>query len=192
MFFDLEKKWDLAIQRKPREGETAEQIAQEQRRGDEDAGFFNLEVEIVDEVRDQDENLVAPEIPQAPEGERNRNGRRNRNAGAEERENENDWGVRRNVNTNSLSFQFMGAVLFPAISGLMGDALKYVLPSMWLRARSGKPGLLQHKWARSVVGGCLFVVLKDVVVLYCKWKKARDFGKKKVIDFVGNKKERVA
>ncbi|KAB8289649.1 hypothetical protein EYC80_010563 [Monilinia laxa] len=167
MFYNLEKKWDLAVQRKPREGETAEQIALEQRREQEGEGFLNFEVEIVDEVRDEDGNIIPP---QAPAGDRNRNRHRNRNGNGneedQEAENENDWGVRRNVSTHSLSFQFMGAVLFPAISSLMGSALKYVLPSIWMRARGGKPGFLQHKWARSVVGGCLFVVLKDVVVLY--------------------------
>ncbi|KAJ8060973.1 hypothetical protein OCU04_010053 [Sclerotinia nivalis] len=191
MFYDLEKRWDLAVQRKPREGETAEQIALEQRRGQE--GFLNFEVEIVDEVRDQDGNLVPPDDHvHAPAGDRN--GNRHQNGGDQEGENanENDWGVRRNVSTHSLSFQFMGAMLFPAISSIMGDALKYALPSIWMRTRNGKPGLLQHKWARSVVGGCLFVMLKDVVVLYCKWKKARDFGKKKIIDFAGKGKEKAA
>ncbi|KAG4032131.1 hypothetical protein MFRU_007g00450 [Monilinia fructicola] len=196
MFYNLEKKWDLAVQRKPREGETAEQIALEQRREQEGEGFLNFEVEIVDEVRDEDGNIIPPDIPQAPAGNRNRNRHRNRNGNGngddQEAVNENDWGVRRNVSTHSLSFQFMGAVLFPAISSLMGSALKYVLPSIWMRARGGKPGFLQHKWARSVVGGCLFVVLKDVVVLYCKWKKARDFGRKRVIDFVGKGKEKAA
>jgi len=28
-------------------------------------------------------------------------------------------------------------------------------------------------------------VLKDALVLYCKWKKARDFGKMKILDYVG-------
>jgi hypothetical protein len=31
------------------------------------------------------------------------------------------------------------------------------------------------------------VVLKDAIVLYCKWKKARDFGKKKILDYVGKR-----
>lgn len=187
----MEKKWDLAVQRKPREGETAEQIARDQRRGNE--GFLNFEVEIVEE--DEDGNAVPqPAIAQAPVGgqNRNRHGNGNGNEGDQGREDENDWGVRRNVSTHSLSFQFMGAVLFPAISSIMGDALKYALPTIWMRARGGKPGILQHKWARSVVGGCLFVVLKDVVVLYCKWKKARDFGKKKVIDFSSKGKGKTA
>ncbi|KAI9644600.1 hypothetical protein NHQ30_006621 [Ciborinia camelliae] len=187
MFYDLEKKWDLAAQRKPREGETAEQIAQEQRIAEGAGGFLDFEVEFIDEGVDEDGNLIPRDIPQAPGGDQNPNRDRNR-----EDENENDWGVHRNVGTHSLSFQFMGAVLFPAISGIMGSSLKYVLPSLWMRARGGKPGLLQHKWARSVVGGCLFVVLKDMVVLYCKWKKARDFGKKKVLDFGGRGENKAA
>ncbi len=45
-------------------------------------------------------------------------------------------------------------------------------------------GLLQQKWGRSVVGGCLFVVLKDAITLYCKWRRAKNQGKRKVLDYV--------
>jgi len=47
--------------------------------------------------------------------------------------------------------------------------------------------LLREKWGRTVVGGCTFVVLKDAVVLYCKWRRARDWGRRKVRDYVGGK-----
>lgn len=193
MFSDLEKKWDLAVQRKPREGETAEQIAAEQRRGGEGDGFLALEMEmeIIDEVMDEDGNLIPQD--DAAMGDRNQNQNGNQGGRQGENGNQNNMGVRRNISTHSLSFQFMGAVLFPAISSIMGDALKYALPSIWVKARwGGKPGLLQQKWARSLVGGCLFVVLKDVVVLYCKWKKARNFGKKKVLEFGGKGKGKAA
>jgi hypothetical protein len=97
----------------------------------------------------------------------------------------------------------MGALFFPAISRLVGDILALTLPSrlvdpnfgsrtvVGLFGRTGKvtsKGLLKEKWGRSLVGGCLFVVLKDAVVLYCKWKKARDFGKRKVVDWPGKRR----
>ena len=81
----------------------------------------------------------------------------------------------------------MGALFFPAISSAMGGILAATLPTKWVfgMSKSGPRGLLQEKWGRTIVGGCLFVVLKDALVLYCKWKKARDFGKMKILDYVG-------
>lgn len=76
----------------------------------------------------------------------------------------------------------LGALFFPAISSFMGTILKHTIPTSTLNK-----SLLREKWGRSIVGGCLFVVLKDAVVLYCKWKKARDFGKRRVLDFVGGR-----
>ncbi|KAM3075996.1 hypothetical protein ACMFMF_005341 [Clarireedia jacksonii] len=182
LFSDLEKKWDLAVQRKPREGETVEQIAQQVQREEANNAFFDLEVEIVEEVHRepaQQGGNMAAEGAQPAAG-------RNEDAVAPNQNqngiNQNDaWELRRNINASSIFIKMMGALFFPTVSSVMGDALKLVLPSVWLQQR----GLLQHKWARSIVGGCLFVVLKDFVLLYCKWKKARDFGKKRVRDFVG-------
>jgi hypothetical protein len=182
LFCDLEKKWELAVQRKPREGETAEQIAQQVQREEANNAFFDLEVEIVEEVHEepaQQGGNVAAEGAQPAAG-------RNEDAVAPNQNqngiNQNDaWELRRNINASSIFLKMMGALFFPAVSSAMGDALKLALPSIWLKQR----GLLQHKWGRSIVGGCLFVVLKDVVMLYCKWKKARDFGKKRIRDYVG-------
>jgi hypothetical protein len=85
----------------------------------------------------------------------------------------------------------MGALFFPAVAAAMGEVLKISLPAKWVGrgvgVRVGAKGLLMEKWGRSLVGGCLFVVLKDVVTLYCKWRKARDFGKRRVVDWVGKK-----
>jgi len=83
----------------------------------------------------------------------------------------------------------MGALFFPAVAAAMGEVLKVSLPAKWVGrgVGVGGKGLLMEKWGRSLVGGCLFVVLKDVVTLYCKWRKAKDFGKRKIIDYVGKK-----
>ena len=70
----------------------------------------------------------------------------------------------------------------------MGDVLNFVLPAKLVGRgfymKIGPKGLLKKRWGRTIIGGCLFVVLKDVVTLYCKWKKARDFGKRKIIKYV--------
>jgi hypothetical protein len=80
----------------------------------------------------------------------------------------------------------MGALFFPAVSSLMGDLLKISLPKRWVTKPGmsiSATGLLQEKWGRSIVGGCLFVVLKDALSLYVKWKRARDQGKRNVLDY---------
>jgi hypothetical protein len=66
-----------------------------------------------------------------------------------------------------------------SIVGIFGRKVNYI---------TGHKGLLKEKWGRSLVGGCLFVVLKDAVMLYCKWKKARDFGKRRVRDWEGRRR----
>lgn len=44
-------------------------------------------------------------------------------------------------------------------------------------------GLLQTKWGRSVVGGCLFVVVKDMVRVYCRWRMAVSFRERRIRDW---------
>ena len=44
--------------------------------------------------------------------------------------------------------------------------------------------LLQEKWGRSLVGGCLFVVLKDAVMLYARWRMVEMHRKRRVVDYV--------
>lgn len=97
----------------------------------------------------------------------------------------NRWNLHQNVSVADVGTTVMGALAFPAISSLMGEIIKATLPLKWRGKLGG--GLLNEKWGRSVVGGCLFVVLKDVVTLYCKWRKAQDFGKRKVMDYVVKK-----
>jgi hypothetical protein len=95
-----------------------------------------------------------------------------------------DPAPRRNADLDfspAIASTVVGALFFPAISATVGDILLRTLPAKWL----GRKSILGEKWGRTIVGGCLFVVLKDAVVLYCKWKKARDFGKKKIMDYKG-------
>ncbi|KAL2355315.1 hypothetical protein BJ546DRAFT_973079 [Cryomyces antarcticus] len=99
------------------------------------------------------------------------------------------------VSTTHLAETVLGALLFPTISATMGELLRLALPSSWttpalaswtLRggSRPGKAtGILQERWGRSIVGGCLFVVLKDAVMLYVRWKMAMGHRKRRVLDY---------
>ncbi|KAL2868302.1 RING finger domain protein [Aspergillus lucknowensis] len=94
--------------------------------------------------------------------------------------------------TSSLADIVLGALAFPAISASMGGLLKYVLPQSWTTAsplERGRPGLLQSRWGRSVVGGCVFVLLKDALVLYCRWKLAQTHRRRKVLNYDRAKKQ---
>ncbi|KAM0706362.1 hypothetical protein Q7P35_005688 [Cladosporium inversicolor] len=113
--------------------------------------------------------------------------------------------------TTTVAETVLGALAFPTIAELSGEVLRLALPSAWtmseaaisgtsvaaggllgalgLRTFSGPTalrssrGLLQEKWGRSLVGGCLFVVLKDAVMLYTRWRSARMHKERRVLDF---------
>lgn len=88
--------------------------------------------------------------------------------------------------TSSVGQMVLGALVFPAVAAGMGTLLGYFLPPSWLtnsNYMNGRPGLLRTKWGRSVVGGCLFVVLKDALVLYCRWKLAKGHRQRRILDY---------
>ncbi|KXT08818.1 hypothetical protein AC579_10098 [Pseudocercospora musae] len=112
-------------------------------------------------------------------------------------------GRRISYDATGIAETVIGALLFPTISGLAGEALKLVLPRSWTSppARivqkvyglpfgltfrgSRKPastGFLQAKWARSLVGGCLFIVCKDALMLYVRWKMAQMHRRRRIVD----------
>lgn len=82
----------------------------------------------------------------------------------------------------------LGALLFPTLSGLAGEALKLVLPRNWLFGNGGRKTFLQAKWARSLVGGCLLVLGKDALVIYVKWKMAKMQRSRRVVNYVRKEK----
>ncbi|RAK76310.1 RING finger domain protein [Aspergillus fijiensis CBS 313.89] len=91
--------------------------------------------------------------------------------------------------TTNLADLVLGALALPAISASMGGLLRHVLPSSWTTpSTAGRPGLLQTRWGRSVVGGCVFVLLKDALVLYCRWKLAQSHRRRKVLNYDRSKK----
>ena len=89
------------------------------------------------------------------------------------------------ISTTGLAERVLGALLFPSIAGASGELLRLCLPEKWTRDGAT---LLGRKWGRSVVGGCLFVVLKDAVMLYVRWKMAQQHRKRKVLDFKGRRR----
>ncbi len=207
----MEKKWDEAVLRKPREGETIEQVAQEQNEQNGDRGVLGMpigaELELVVELgvgeaeaaqQEVVEAQLPPEAAQAgPNGaDANAEAGQQQPNGAPAPQAAEEWQFAgRDIYLLDVASTIMGALFFPAISSLMGDLLKHTLPKKWVmksvllmppRQIKTLPatGLLQEKWGRSVVGGCLFVVLKDALILYAKWRRAKDQGKKKILDYV--------
>ncbi|KAH0542676.1 hypothetical protein FGG08_002909 [Glutinoglossum americanum] len=100
------------------------------------------------------------------------------------------------ISTTHLADTILGALLFPTASAAMGVLLKLVLPRSWTTApdppfgSTSRKGLLQAKWGRSIVGGCLFVVLKDALVLYTKYRRAQQHRERRVVDYKGSKGRR--
>jgi hypothetical protein len=64
------------------------------------------------------------------------------------------------------------SLLVPVICFGMGELLRVTLPSRLVsRPTWGRPhGLLQERWGRSLVGGCLYVVVKDMLYLYGRYR----------------------
>ncbi len=72
-------------------------------------------------------------------------------------------------------------LLLPRIAATAGEALGAVLPRAWTAptssaagARGRQPtGLLQERWGRSLVGGAVFIVLRDAWALYAKYRRVQ-------------------
>ncbi|KAK0627279.1 hypothetical protein B0T14DRAFT_512336 [Immersiella caudata] len=67
-------------------------------------------------------------------------------------------------------------LLFPAISYGMGELVRRVVPASWARPptyRRPATGLLQYRWGRSLIGACLFFVLRDAFALYYKYRRVQ-------------------
>ncbi|KAI9797589.1 MAG: hypothetical protein M1825_005971 [Sarcosagium campestre] len=99
------------------------------------------------------------------------------------------------VSLGNVADSLLGALLFPVIAASMGGILRLTLPKSWTRAHSGAVAgkssrILQTQWGRSIIGGCMFVVLKDAVVLYSRWKQAQVQRHRRVLDY--DRKDRKA
>ena len=95
------------------------------------------------------------------------------------------------LNFFSLPQTIMGALVFPSISAAMGALISVTLPRPWTtppgRWDRYPAGLLQSRFGRSIVGGCLFVVLKDTLMLYSRYRLAQDHKKRRVVDYDAKK-----
>lgn len=203
LFGRLERRWIAEVQ--PRATEEILDDAQQQdqaeglnRFGDNADGEILMEIDLEWQVgmANDDEPQEAQAAP--PPGE-NHNGVEQGGADgqAEEGGQNNVLGLNQRQNEiihdTNLADIVLGALVFPAISTSVGGLLKYVLPRSWTTPSSmlerGRPGLLQTRWGRSVVGGCMFVLLKDALVLYCRWKLAQTHRRRKVLNYDRAKKQ---
>lgn len=200
LFGGLERKWIAEVQPRAAE-ETMDEVQQQDqaeglnRFGDNGNGQILMEIDLELQVGmgNGDEPLEAQAPPVevneegadqgAQDGQAQENGEQNNGQGL-------DLGRRQNEiihDTGNLADTVLGALVFPAISASMGGLLKYVLPKSWTTPSSvlerSRPGLLQTRWGRSVVGGCMFVLLKDALVLYCRWKLAQTHRRRKVLNY---------
>jgi hypothetical protein len=99
--------------------------------------------------------------------------------------------------STSLADTILGALIFPSVAAAVGEALKHTLPKAWVTSPSnGKPGgFLQTRWGRSLLGGCLFVGVKDAVMLYVRWRMALNHRKRSVLNYEkpkGNSRQKSA
>ncbi|KAG9234205.1 hypothetical protein BJ875DRAFT_376925 [Amylocarpus encephaloides] len=204
-FAAVEKKWDLAVMRKPREGETAEGIAQQA----EDEDIFEIQIvegdvggdnELPNENQAPGPLQVNPQAnaqgEDAPLGNAQADGVVGEQPGAVgPPHRRDDFFFQRNWSIAQAAIKITGALSLPLVSSVMGDLLEVLLPARWVGkgafgGRYSTRGLLGQKWGRTVAGGCLFVVLKDVITLYAKWKRAKNFGKRTIIDYDGLRRGR--
>ncbi|KAF4964700.1 hypothetical protein FSARC_7407 [Fusarium sarcochroum] len=86
---------------------------------------------------------------------------------------------------SGVSNAIVSALILPGVSFAMGELLRLTLPKQWTAGSSSRgstmrPGLLQQQWGRSLVGGCLYVVIKDVLRLYTKYRKVAAIGQRRV------------
>jgi hypothetical protein len=91
---------------------------------------------------------------------------------------------RLSFSTTAVAETIMGALAFPTLAEISGEVLRLTLPTSWTTSASrfAPRGLLQEKWGRSLVGGCLFIVIKDALLLYTKWRSARMHRERRVLD----------
>lgn len=80
-----------------------------------------------------------------------------------------------------------GALLFPGIAAGVGMALQWTLPRKWVAPPSFRDrypvGFLQSHFGRSIAGGCLFVVIRDSLLLYSKYKTAQMHKQRRILDY---------
>ena len=198
LFSAREQRWLKEVQ--PRAGEAGDDELEENADNDNEEGGlgfdWNLEVEIVEEVVEEDPPPPQQVVGQGEAGQAGEEGVDAPRAGNGQGDHAAQQDNRRNqqraenrphplvVTSSRVGEAMMGALCFPAIASLMGELLKLGLPRSWTQTQwVRRPGILHTKWGRSVVGGCLFVVMKDTLVLYSRYRTAKDHRMRKVMNY---------
>lgn len=67
----------------------------------------------------------------------------------------------------------VSALTFPLVCWASGEVLRHTLPTHWVMRPHPRvvTGLLQEQWGRSLVGGAVFIVARDMVNLYTKHRR---------------------
>ncbi|ROW05353.1 hypothetical protein VSDG_00665 [Cytospora chrysosperma] len=67
------------------------------------------------------------------------------------------------------------ALTFPLVCWGAGEILRYTIPEQWVMRPHPRvvTGLLQEQWGRSLIGGMVFVVARDMVNLYTKHRRVQ-------------------
>ncbi|KAJ5804579.1 uncharacterized protein N7518_000882 [Penicillium psychrosexuale] len=197
IFGGLERKWIAEVQ--PRAAEEVLDDAQQQdqaeglnRFGDNGNGqiLMEIDLELQMGMGDGDEPDLGAAVEQDEDAD---------DGPQDAAQNNNPLGLGHRHNeiiadTSNLADVVLGALVFPAVSASVGGLLKCLLPKSWTSPTmsGGRLGLLQTRWGRSVVGGCMFVLLKDALVLYCRWKLAQTHRRRKVLNYDRAKKHHAA
>ncbi|KAK7969885.1 hypothetical protein PG988_008958 [Apiospora saccharicola] len=137
--------------RRSLQGETAERVAAPQVNNahvapeEEEADIIDLAIGEEEEEEEEDEDEAGE--PQHDPAQAQARADRRANA---------------NSSLSSVLNFFAGALLWPTVSYSAGNLLRLTLPKPWVTRPEKGPitGLLQERWGRSLVGGCLFCRLE--------------------------------
>lgn len=191
---------DVHIEQHGANGEVMVEVVIEEIQDDDDEDQAEQNDEVAQLIQEDDEHNVWEDLPDGDGGEQ---GEQRQDLGPQPEQppqDENQHEVpqappaqRQGLGSflSNVSNNVVGALLLPGISFVVGEALRLALPKTWTNARvMARPGLLQQQWGRSLVGGCVYVVIKDVLRVYAKQRKvtAMEYRKVKNVD---RRRERV-
>ena len=202
LFAEKEKAWIKEIQPRGGEGtDQGDQQANDQPPGDGEGMNIELgiQLEVVEEDEAQpDEEPPPPAQPAAPAAEGEANAQNNEQNGPQQPAappaNPQPQPVNAANAANAIPIiinvvleKAIGALLFPTIASGVGIALELAFPRKWVvppgRWDNYPMGFLQSRFGRSIAGGCLFVVLKDSLLLYSKYRMAQVHKQRKIMDY---------
>ena len=92
----------------------------------------------------------------------------------------------------------MGSLLLPIAARMTGNLLGLLLPHSWTSTRwnyypsSNRVGFFATQWGRNLVGGLAFCFLKDIVLMYCRWRLADSHKRRKIMNYDKSAKKYVS